>query len=41
MGDFFQTVWEVLTTWYILALLLTLIALIGVLLYLRNKADED
>ena len=41
MGDFFQMIWEVLTTWYILALLVALIALIGVLLYLRNKTDED
>ena len=37
----FQVIWEVLTTWYILALLVALLALIGVLIYLRNRTDED
>jgi hypothetical protein len=37
----FQVIWEVLTTWYIIALLILLGVLVGVLIYMKRQEDED
>ena len=36
-----ETIKDLFSTWYILLLLVALAALIGVLIYLRNRQEED